>query len=367
METLSLKALNRATLARQLLLAREEVKPLAAVEKLVGLQAQQAKPPFVGLWSRVQGFTREQLLALLRGKQVVRATLMRGTLHLMSARDFCALRATLQPMLTQGMTSILRDRAKALDVPALLAEARAFFTAKPETFEALRDQLVRRFPRGEERAMGYAVRMHLPLVQVPEPGQDGWGYAASAPFAVAEEWLGEPLSKERAEQALVLRYLAAFGPATPTDAQAWSGLRGLKETFEALRPKLLTFRDERKRELFDLPKAPRPGEDADAPARFLPDFDNLVLSHDDRRRVLADEHRGKVVTKNLQVRATFLVDGFVAGTWKADRKKQAAQLSLEPFGKLSKPARAALEEEGDALLRFLEPDAGAREVKLSPR
>ncbi len=362
METLDLRALNRATLARQLLLARESVTPLAAIERLVGLQAQAPRPPFVGLWTRLKDFKREDLLRLLKQKKVVRATALRGTLHLLSARDFLALRGALQPALDWAMQSLLRERAKGLDVPALTEAATGFFDRQPATFDALRDHLVARYPKGDDRAMGFAVRCCLPLVQVPN--DERWGFPSAPPFAVAERWLGEPVDPEQKPHALVLRYLAAFGPATATDAQCWSALRGLKEAFEALRPKLVTFRDDRKRELFDLPRAPRPGPDADAAVRLLPDFDNLVLSHEDRRRVLADAHRSAVVTKNLLVRATFLVDGFVAGTWKVERKKAAATVVLEPFGALPPKSRRALEEEALRLLEWVEEDAAQRSVRV---
>ena len=179
-----------------------------------------------------------------------------------------------------------------------------------------------------------------------------------------DRWLSATISTAATSpETLVRRYLAAFGPAAPSDAQAWSGLQGLREVFESLRSSLVTFRDERKRELFDLPDAPRPPEDAEAPVRFIPDFDNLVLSHDDRSRIVADAHRGRVTLKNLQVRATFLVDGMVAGTWKSERKRKAAVLVMEPFGAVTKRTRAALEEEGDVLLSFLEQDATERIVK----
>ncbi len=157
------------------------------------------------------------------------------------------------------------------------------------------------------------------------------------------------------------RYLAAFGPASVTDAQNWSGIGGLRPTFEALRGELATFRDARGRELFDLPDAPRPDEETPAPVRFLPEYDNLVLGHDDRSRIVADEHRPRLVTKNLQIPATFLVDGFVAGTFRVERKKKTATLTLAPFGKLLKRDLRALEEEGDALLAFVEPEAATRD------
>jgi DNA glycosylase AlkZ-like len=198
------------------------------------------------------------------------------------------------------------------------------------------------------------------------PIEAPWSFPVSADFATAESWLGREIStvEEPAHQ-LVRRYLAAFGPATVTDAQSWSALSGLKPVFEDLRPELVTFRDDKKRELFDLPEAPRPAADVPAPVRFVADFDNLVLAHVDRRRVIADEHRPKVVTKNLLVRATFLVDGFVAGLWKVERKKKVASLVLEPFQPLDKKTLKALEAEGDRLLAFQEEDAPVREVRTA--
>lgn len=361
--TLTTRQLNRALLARQMLLAREKTTALDAVERLAGLQAQLARPPFVGLWTRLEGFRREDLLGPLHQRQIVRVTAMRGTLHLMSAADYVELRGALQPGLTRGTQAILRDRAATFDLDALKSQATSFFGSVAATFDAFRNHLKAKDPEADERAMAYMIRTHLPLVQVPTDA--AWGFPASADFAMAEAWLGKKVSTDpTTAHELVRRYLAAFGPATPGDAQAWSGLQGLREVFEELRPSLITFRDERKRELFDLPDAPRPEEDVPAPVRFLPEFDNLVLSHDDRSRVIAAEHRPKVVLKNLQVRATFLVDGFVAGTWKIERKRKAAVLILEPFGKLAKGTLAALEEEGEALLRFAEEDAETRDVRL---
>jgi hypothetical protein len=354
------RALNRATLARQALIARER-DPLAMIERLVGLQAQQARPPFVGLWTRVEKFQREQLHALVRDKAVVRATMMRGTLHLVTAADYVAMRGAMQPMFDVGVKSILGKRVEGLDVAKLCAFAR---TRLPATFEALRPVLAKKFPKFDDRALGFAVRMKLPLVQVPTG--DRWAYPASSDFACAETWLGRAIDPGMATTLLVKRYLAAFGPATVRDAQTWSGLGDLAPAFAALRDELVTFRDG-KRELFDLPDAPRPDPDTAVPVRFLPEFDNLVLSHDDRSRVIALAHRPAVVTKNLQVKATFLVDGVVAGTWTVslDRRKKAATLVLSPFAALNKPARAALEAEGELLLRFVEPDAASYAIKVA--
>jgi hypothetical protein len=360
-DVLTVKALNRATLARQMLLARENEAALKAIERLAGLQAQVPRPPFVGLWTRLQRFAPADLTRLVHDRKVVRATMMRATLHLVSTRDYLALRPALQPMLSAGMHAVLKDRVRGLDLDALAAAARACLDERPRTFDEIRGVLAASWPKADERAMGYAVRTHLPLVQVPT--ETLWGWPGVASFAAAETWIGKAVDGPPDARALVRRYLAAFGPATVADAQAWAALRGLKETFEALRPKLRVFRDEKGRELFDLPQAPRPPADTPAPVRFLPEFDNLLLAHADRTRVIRDADRPKVVTANLRVLATFLVDGVVAGTWRIERKKSAATLTLEPFRPLARKDRADLAAEGTALARFLEAGAESVEVR----
>ncbi|HEU4536790.1 MAG TPA: winged helix DNA-binding domain-containing protein, partial [Polyangiaceae bacterium] len=241
-----------------------------------------------------------------------------------------------------------------------IAEAKAFFRRGPAEFEALREVFSAADPAGDVRAMAYLVRLHLPLVQAPE--ETPFRFSAGGRFTLAEAFLKEAPSAAVQTEALVRRYLAAFGPAAVTDAQAWLGLKGLKAAFDGLRPALVTFRDERGRELFDLPDAPRPPADTPAPVRFLPDFDGALLGWDDRSRVVSDEHRKRLVTKNLLVLASFLVDGRVAGLWKAETKRGVARLLLEPFGKLLKATRAELEAEGQKLLGFLEPEATSREI-----
>jgi hypothetical protein len=356
------RALGRATLARQMLLARERVSAARAIERLAALQAQTARTPFVALWSRVETFRREDLARLLAKRAVVRATTMRGTLHLLAARDYASMRAALQPSLTKGMLAILRDRAEGLDVAAVTTDARRFFGDEPRRFTEVRDFLVKRHPRGDERAMGFAVRLHVPLVQVPT--DDPWSFPATAAFALAESWLGAPIAAGNGSQAIVLRYLAALGPATPADVQSWTGLPDAREVVEGLRPKLLSLKGERGRELFDLPDAPRPPEDTPAPARLLPEFDNVLLGHADRKRFVADEHRSRIYLPGLRVAATFLVDGRVAGTWTLERVKGAASLVLEPFAALPKAASTELEEEASALLRFVEPEATSFDVRV---
>ena len=363
---LNRRALNRATLARQMLLRREQATPVEAIERLCGMQAQLARPPFIGLWSRLESLTRRDLIEAIDNRDVLRGTLMRGTLHLMSRRDFIAFRAAIQPVLSAALLGVFRDRANGADRDAILAAARERFAGDACTFDALRDFLSERFPGVDERLMGYTVRMHLPLVQTPAPGAT-WAYPAAADFTVAESWLGEPLSDDATPHALVLRYLAAFGPASVEDFQTWSGLKSARPVFDALRPALQTFHTERRKELFDLPDAPRPSEDTDAPVRFLPDFDNLLLAHADRERIIASEHRSLVCTKNLRILPTFLVDGFATGLWTTERKRKEATLVIQPFGALAKGRRQELFEEGERLLRFVEEDAQRFTVRTADK
>jgi winged helix DNA-binding protein len=337
---LSNQALNRATLARQMLLERQNIKPLAAIEKLAGMQAQLARPPFIGLWSRIEGFQREDLLRLIERGDVVRATWIRATIHLLSRRDYIKFRSTIQAALSGGMP-VLRKGAS-FDEAALLAVGREFF-ADPRTFDEFRKLLLERDPKCDERTTAYAVRLHLPMTIDRAEGR--WGYTSASKFRVAE-----PVDTEKRIEDLVLRYLAAFGPASVNDMQIWSAMRNLRAVFESMRSKLVTFRDERGKELFDLPKAPRPDEDVEAPVRFLPDYDNLTLAYADRTRVIADDHRKHMFTKNLGVLPAFLVDGVVSGTWKIERKK----LTLNPFVKLSRKVKAELDEEGEKLVEFVE-------------
>ena len=364
-QTLTRRALNRATLARQMLLTREKTTPLRAIERLVGLQAQLARPPFIGLWSRIENFRPEALTRALLRRKVVRALMMRCTLHLMSGRDYLKLRATIQPVLDRAIDSSVRERAKTLDMEQLLGRARQYLDEEPCTLNELRARLRKRFPKYDEQAIGYAVRTHLPLVQVPS--ETRWGYRTPADFAVAESWLGRRVSIKDARETLVFRYLAAFGPATVSDAQTWSGLTGLGPAFDTLGTKLRTFRDERGRELFDLPQAARPNGDVIAPTRFLPDYDNLILSHSDRTRFLAPEHRSLVFMRNMQILPTFLVDGFVAGTWRVEQTTAGASLVLAPFRKLTQRAWADLEREGNELLRFIASEARATLVKRTAK
>jgi hypothetical protein len=357
--------MNRATLARQMLLAREKTTTLDAVERLFAMQAQWPRPPFIGLWTRVDGFTREDLVRLLVKRQAVRATFFRATIHLVTARTYLALRPTLQPMLSGAMQTILKERLKGVDLDALLSRARRHFAKTPCTFEDLRDQFLEADPKADERALGYAVRMRLPLVQVPVAEGEPWGFPSQACFAPADDWLGKPidLTAPPKEAELVRRYLAAYGPASAADIQAWTGLKISRAVLDALRDELVTFRDEGKRELFDLPNAPRPDEDTPAPIRFVPDYDSMIVARADERFV-ARPHRPRVFLSALRIAATLLVDGFVSGTWTLETKKKVSAVIVKPFATLAPKSRKEVTAEGERLARFVDPDAKSFECRI---
>lgn len=363
-DKLSLRALNRATLARQMLLTRERIPLVKAVSRSGGLQAQVPRPPFVALWSRVADFKAEDLVRAVTKHELVRATMMRATIHLMTRADYLALRSAIQPALDKSASSVLRQKLGGFSTEEAVELGRDFFHEEPRTFDAFRKHVVARGLATDERAIAYVVRMHLPLIQLPDP-KARWAYPAAASFAVAETWLGESVAPEPDFEALAMYYLAAFGPASVQDFQMWGGLPTQRELFERLRKKLRVFVDEKGKELFDLPKAPRPDEDEEAPVRFLAEYDSLVLAHAGRSRVVSEAHRPLIYAAgNLQVLASFLVDGFVAGRYRVDRKKKTATITIEPFIALGAPQRNAVLEEGERLLRFVEPDASEYEVDM---
>ena len=361
--TLTLRELNRATLARQLLLERSSLPVPAAIERLVGLQAQQALPPYVGLWTRLHDFQRDDLAKLIEDRTVIKATLMRSTLHLFTAQDYRLLRATLQPVLTNALEAVLRDRAKGLDIQKLVTLAREYIAETPRTFAEITAYFGELMADADPGAVRYGIRTHLPLIQVPVSSR--WSYPGNPKFTLAEEWLGQTIPTEEDLRTLIRRYLAAFGPARVTDIQTWSGLGKLKETVEQLRPELATYRDEQGVELFDLPEMELPPADTPAPERFLPEFDNLLLSHANRTRVVADAYRSKVYLPGLRVAATFLVDGFVRGAWKVEKAKGVVSLVMDPFEPLTPYNRQALTDEGEKLVRFVAPGAKAYDVRFT--
>jgi len=361
--TLTLRELNRATLARQMLLARADIPVPTAIERLVGLQAQYAPSPYIALWTRLADFRRDDLAAAIQERAVVKATTMRATLHLMTAADYLRFRATLQPMLTYAGKSIAKRRGGSeIDVPALLALARDYIAERPRTFEEISALLAERLPDTDIGALRYTVRTHLPLVQTPTEAR--WSYPGNPQFTLAEAWLGQPIAPEADLKALVGRYLAAFGPATVQDVQTWSGFPKLKDAIAAFKGELRIYRDERGRELLDLGDAPLADPGTPAPVRFLPEYDNLLLSHQARTRVIPEKYHAHVFLAGLRVAATILVDGFVAGAWKIEKAKGAVTLAIMPFEPLAAAVRDALAEEAERLVRFVAVDAKTYEIRF---
>lgn len=424
---LTRRTLNRALLARQLLLERSPLSPLAAIEHLVGMQSQAPTAPYVGLWSRLKEFHTDDLSRLMETRQTVRLSLMRSTIHLVSARDCLPMRDVLRSVHARMLKGNFGRKLADIDPAELAAEGRALVEEQPLTFAELGALLRdRRWPDRDAQALAMAVRAYVPLVQVTPRGI--WGASGPSAHTTAEAWLGEtaalhaersasgasgdageatasggnaPVDTASASSAtvgsdladireiatvpadpgsataagasitargpvvetagstassavaqLLLRYLAAFGPASLKDMAAWSGLTGLRPAIEALRPDLRVYRDEQGTELFDVPGAPLPDETTPAPVRFLAEFDNILLSHADRSRIIPEVYRPLVFTDNGIIRSAFTVDGFVAGLWRIDNGKSSAELVVSPFVPLADDVREALTEEGMRLLAF---------------
>jgi hypothetical protein len=356
-DALSLRALNRATLACQLLLERSDLGPIEAVDHLVGMQAQLPMNPYTGLWSRLRDFDPVELGRLITDRGLVRIVLMRTTIHLVSADDCLYLRPLVQPALAGELTRHREHAPKlrGVDLAPVLAFATRILGDRPHTGPELRAGLATQFPDHDPAALAYACRNNLALVQVPPRGV--WGRTSQVTVATAESWLGRPLAADPSIDDVVLRYFGAFGPVSVADVAAWSGLTGFREVLERLRPRLRAFRDPGGRELFDLPEAPRPDPDTPAPPRFLPEYDNIMLSHADRSRLASDDHRRAWATG--QIEGSVLDDGFGVATWSLDRDRAAGRTALvvDHIVPLSKPSKAAIEAEGRRLLQFL--DSGA--------
>ncbi|WP_031065797.1 winged helix DNA-binding domain-containing protein [Streptomyces sp. NRRL WC-3742] len=354
------RALNRATLHRQGLLEPWKCPPLEALRHLIGLQSQVPDPPYFSLWTRLAEFTHPELTQLIQDRLVVRTGMMRATLHLVTAEDFLTLRPLFQPVRERAQRSHFGKKTAHLDQAELLAEGRKLLAAQPMNNKELKAALHERWPDTDAAALMYTVHYLLPLVQVPPGGL--WRSYGSVPCTTDEAWLGRNIATESDPGPMILRYLAAYGPASVKDVQAWSGLTRLAEVVDRLRPQLRRFTDEQGVELFDLPDGPLPDAGTETPVRFLPEFDNLMVAFADRRRVISDEYRQITHTKNGLVAATVLVDGTVRGRWRIDRVKDTATLTVEPFETLTAGALEAVEAEGLRLLGFAAEESQTLEV-----
>jgi hypothetical protein len=348
-----------------LLERRADVATADAVEHLVGLQAQATTPPYFGLWSRLHDFNPHELGRMITDREVVRLTLMRGTVHLVTVRDALLLRPLVQPVIERGFNGTFGRRMTGVDRERLAAATRdAVSGGEQLTAREIAGRLIERGVGDDLEALTNAVRVHVPLVQVPPRGV--WGATGQARYATLESWTGsEPHADPSIDEAVV-RYLRAFGPASAMDVQSWSGLTGLKGTLERLRPRLVTFRDERGRELFDLPDASRPDPETSAPVRLLGEFDNVLLGHADRHRIIPpglapwmDPTAGGRHVNNL------LVDGMLRATWWIEREgRRTATLVIRPIGELTTSDRDEVHAEAQAMLDYAAADADRRDVRF---
>lgn len=322
------------------------------------MQAQVPNSPYVGLWTRLEGFQPKELADRISRRHAVRLGLMRNTIHLVTARDSVEQWPLFQSLFDRTLrTSPYGRDLVGVDLNDLIAQARVFMEERPRTFPELGTLLAQRWPDRAANSLALAIRYLVPIVQVPPRGV--WGKSARPTWAAADVWLRRPLAAKPSIGKLVERYLAAFGPATVADVATWSGLTGLRNVVERLRPKLRTFQDERGRELFDVPEGPLPDPETPAPPRFLPEYDNLLIGHDDRTRVIHRDYRYSIFM------GTLLVDGFVQGTWIVKRARDTAILTIEPLRGLTKGEGIAVGEEGERLLNFVAGDAAGQDVRIT--
>jgi hypothetical protein len=344
-----------------MLLERVELDAVTAIERLAGMQAQYSPSPYIGLWSRVRDFKRQELEAALAAHLVYKATLMRGTLHLVSARQFDVFRlASRFPrhVWSEGPKQ-LADRG--IDVAALREEMLAALDTRPLKKPELQRAFRHRIPAELPDWVAFSVIVSVGAT-INHHEDARFGHFAGSRYRRAPPPEADP---EDAVRAVVTSYLAAFGPATQADLAQWLG-RSVSTFSGALDSlELVTFQDEGGRRLVDLPGAPRPDPTVPAPVRFLPKWDNLLLAYDRRERVLPAAIRKTVIRKNGDVLPTFLVDGIVAGAWEAPLRGRAA-MALTSFGALSVKNRRAVEREAESLLVWLRPDVTRREVTWKP-
>jgi hypothetical protein len=348
---LTLRELNRALLERQFLLRRRRLGTVAAIEQLAGLQAQWPKSPYIALWSRVHGFKRDDLTRALDERNVVKATLMRATLHIVSSEDYLQFAAALRAPALQGLTTRAQKAVPEFDLVRFARDTLRWAGEGPHRRRDLVPDT--RGNKVQAWVRWHALKAHGHLLNAP-PSAYWRGFGESGPYVTAKSWLGrEPGDEHTGRVQLVRRYLAAFGPATKADIASWSGLSRarLENALAELETELCHFRDEKGRPLLDLRRAPLPDPETPAPVRFLPRWDASLLGYapPERERILPERLRRTVIRNNGDVLQSVLVDGFVAALWMIDKERR---LELEPLRRLTKVERAAIEDEGERLVAF---------------
>jgi Winged helix DNA-binding domain len=349
-KTLSRRELNRALLQRQQLLRRESGTVAELIERLVGLQAQAPLASYVALWSRLEDFDPAELSELMTSRQAVRTSLMRATIHLVTADDCLRLWRLMHPVADRGLRGAFGKRLAGTDIDAIVAFGAGLLSQAPYSRSQLGDVLGERWPDWDATAMAYAVSYLTGTVQVTPRGV--WGQTGPAALQTIESWLGRSPLADPSIDNVVRRYLAAFGPASVADVQQWSGLTKLREVVDRLRPGLRVYADEDGRELFDVPDGPLPDAETQAPVRFLPEYDNLLLSHADRRRVNPSGRPVPLPPGNGAAIGTLLIDGDYAADWRHHRGASPV-LKVVTHQPITAEARDAVEAEATALLSLI--------------
>lgn len=351
--TLSNRTLNRTLLARQLLLERTAMPVVQAVEHLGGLQAQAPVPPYLALWTRLKPFKVDMLSKLVIDRSLVRMTLWRGTLHLISADDVYLMRTALQPELNKWAKIVMPPATRVeIDLEKLARLTREHIDTEPRTVAEIGAYLEEQFPEAKARELSTQAQMLVPMIQVPPRGI--WGVGGIPQNVAMATWLGRELPEQADVGELIVRYLRAFGPATLADMQAWSRLIGLKAHAKDL--DLVEYRNEAGKVLLDVPDGVIVPEETKAPARLLPAFDNVLLGHADRTRIMSEDARSRWgAVRNGVFPPTFLVDGFLRGTWNVVETKDTATLTIEPYFKTTKKDMAGVVREAKAVLKVMAP------------